>query len=175
MNLLVFVVFCFLLILAAYAIIRTRLRMYTCHQLLMHVKPLSEHAREVLAEDTQGDVPSTWLEFGDLYRAANNLTWLTMLADRFKRAMSIHSVGYSNANMKHTYVTFMRKRSVLWRSLGIGFAHLCFGKIGRRHSCVHMAKVARNYTDVLLVGADMAEAMDRSYRGILEGQFLHGS
>ena len=175
MSLLIFACLCIALVLAGVAVIRARLRMLTCRQLVEHIKPLSDHAREVLDEDTQGNVPSTWLEFSDLYRAANNLTWMTMLADKFKRAIDGCVEFYLVPNMQLTHLTFMRKRGILCRDLMIGFAHLCFGKIGRRHSCAHMANVARNYTDVLLAVADMAEAMDQSCRGILEGQFLHGS
>lgn len=175
MGLSIFCILCLLLVVAASAILRARLRMYPCRKLLERVKPLSDHAREVLAQDTQGHVPTTILEFSDMYRAANNLTWLTLLADQYRLIMMRCSNDYYASNMRLTYVTFLRNRAKLFRSLLIGFAHLCFGKIGKRHPCPHMANIARGYTDVLLASLEMAETMDRSCVGILEGQFLHGS
>lgn len=175
MGFVIFTLVIILLVLSAYAIFRTRSRRFTCREVARRLTPLSDHAREVLWEDTQGHVPTTWLEFTDMYKAANNLTWLTMFADRFRRAMGTCSDDYCLANMQLTYRTFLRKRTILVKSLLIGVAHLCFGRIGEHHICVHMGKVVQTYADIVVLGSEMAEVMDESCVPLLEGQFLHGS
>lgn len=173
-----FVIFTFviiLLVLSAYAIFRTRSRRFTCREVAERLTPLSDHAREVLWEDSQGHVPTTYLEFGDMYKAANNLTWFTMLADRFRRAMKTCTDDYCLTNMQLTHRTFLRKRVELVKLLIVGVAHLCFGKIGKRHTCVHMGRMVQTYADIVVLGSEMADVMDESCAPFLEGQFLHGS
>jgi hypothetical protein len=160
---------------AAYVVFRIWARRFTCREVAERLTPLSDHAREVLWEDTQDHVPTTYLEFGDMYKAANNLTWLTLFAGQFRRAIRTCSDDYCLANMQLTYRTFLRKRTILVKSLLVGMAHLCFGKIGKRHICVHMGRVVQTYADLVVLGSEMAEVMDESCVPFLEGQFLHGS
>ena len=168
MSFIAFAVFCLVLLLAAFTIVRARRRRFNCREMVEHVKPLSEQAQAKR-------LPETLDEFIAMYKAANNLTWLTMIADRYQRSMAACTDAYSVENMRLVHATFLRKRVTLIKSLLCGVMHLCAGRIGKRHSSLYLKTIQRHYGDVLLLAQEMAELMDPRCAGILEGHLLHGS
>jgi hypothetical protein len=128
----------------------------------MHLKPL--------VKLDEAKAPETLDEFITMYRAANNLTWMTMMADRYQRAMIHCADRYSYMNMQLVHATFLRKRIILIKSLLCGIFQLCTGRNSRAS-----VTIARYYDDVIMLAQEMAELMDPRCAGILEGHLLHGS
>jgi len=167
MSFLAFAVFCLVLLLAAYTVIRARVRKFTCREMIERVKPNNLYV--------EGMAPQTWPEFSAMYRTANNLTWLTAVSDRYQRSMAACTDAYSVENMRLVHNAFLRKRVTLIKSLLCGVMHLCAGRIGKRHSSLYLKTIQRHYGDVLLLAQEMAELMDPRCAALLEGQLLHGS
>ena len=160
MSFLAFAIFCFVLLLAAYTVVRARTRSLTCLEVVTRMKPIEEPT----------SIPKTRQEFAAMCRRANNLTLATMLSDKYRRAMASCSDRYSFENMQLVHATFERKRIILIKSLLYGVFHLCTGGNGKAR-----VTIARHYDDVLMLAQEMAELMDPRCAGILEGHLLHGS
>lgn len=171
-----FVSYLFLLVLAvvaAYAIIKTHFRQYSTLELILKLKQLSPHARAVMRADILGNVPATWLKVSDMRKMQYNLGIQSILADRFLRVIPLCEDECDVSEMRLTHTTFLRKRAAVRKFQLTVIAYRCFGKIASGRCCVHMAALARNFTDASLMAMEMAEVM--GCPSALEGQFLHGT
>lgn len=166
MSVLMFLLLCVLVAVAAYLVLRSFFRSRLSYGALIS---------RLIPAPKDPVLPGTWGECQELNRLRKNSALYTEAADRYRRIIPACTDEDSVGEMNMTHRTFLSNHEKLNRSLVVAFVCFCFGKIASDRCSVSMANVVKYYANEILLISEISEVMDDSCVSVLEGQYLHGT